>query len=128
MPVISVDQFTAIADRIAAIYDLFLGVDQQVNSALPTGYYQDGASYPARLQVDLTGTGTDIVLMAKTSGETGNLLSFALTDPGVASSPLASTSVGTNLGISLQTDANKNIISTPEDVINWMDTHTDFSA
>ena len=67
MPVMSVDQFVAIADRIAAIYDLFLKVDQQVNSPTPAGYYEDGASYPARLQVDLTGTGTTIVLTAKNS-------------------------------------------------------------
>jgi hypothetical protein len=128
MPAISVDQFTAIADRISAIYDLFLKVDQQVNSSPPDGYYQDGASYPARLQVDLTGTGTNIVLMAKTSGVTGNLFSFVMVNPGSASSPLSSISVGTNLGISLQTDANSNIVSTPEDIINLMDTNTDFSA
>jgi hypothetical protein len=128
MPAISVDQFTAIVDRIAAIYGLFLTVDQQVNSALPTGYYQDGSSYPARLQVDLTGTGTDIVLTAKNSGENGNLFSFAMTNPGVANSSLSSTSVSTNLGISLKTDANSNIISTPEDIIVLLENNTDFSA
>src|SRR5215467_7793351 len=99
MPVISADQFTAIADRIAAIYDLFLKIDQQVNSPPPSGYYQEGASYPARLQVDLTGTGTNIVLSAKNSGVNGNLFSFAMIDPGVPSSPLSSTSVSANLGI-----------------------------
>ena len=128
MPVISTDQFIAIADRIAAIYDLFLKVDQQVNSTLPTGYYQDGASYPARLQVDLTGTGTNIILAVKNSGETGNQFSFAMVNPGVPNSLLSSTSVSTNLGISLQTDANSNVISTPEDIYNLMETDTDFSA
>lgn len=128
MPVISTDQFIAIADRIAAIYDLFLKVDQQVNSSPPAGYYEDGASYPARLQVDLTGTGTNIILMAKNSGTTGNLFSFAMTNPGVPNSPLSSNSVSTNLGISLKTDANSNVISTPEDVIVLMETSSDFSA
>jgi hypothetical protein len=128
MPVISVDQFTAISDRISAIYDLFLKVDQQVNSSPPDGYYQDGSSYPARLQVDLTGTGTNIILTAKTSGNTGNLFSFAMVNPGVANSALSSTSVSTNLGVSLQTDANGNIISTPEDVIYLIENNASFSA
>jgi hypothetical protein len=127
VPVMSSDQFIAIADRISAIYDLFLKVDQQVNSSTPAGYYQDGASYPARLQVDLTGTGTNIILTAKNSGENGNLFSFQMVNPGVPSSPLSSTSVSTNLGISLQTDANSNIISTPEDIIFLMESDTDFS-
>jgi hypothetical protein len=127
VPVISIDQFIAIADRIAAIYDLFLKVDQQVNSSPPDGYYQDGASYPARLQVDLTGTGTNVVLTAKISGESSNLFSFMMINPGVPSSPLASISVSTNLGLSLQTDANKNIVSTPEDIISLIENDMDFS-
>ena len=127
MPVISADQFIAIADRIAAIYGLFLKVDQQVNSSVPDGYYQDGASYPARLQVDFTGTGTNVVLVSKTSGESSNLFSFQMIDPGAINSPLSSISVSTNLGVSLQTDANGNIVSTPEDVISLMENSTDFS-
>lgn len=127
MPVISVDQFLAITDRISAIYALFLKVDQTVNSSVPDGYYQEGASYPARLQVDLTGTGTNVVLTAKESGANSNLLSFQMIDPGVTSSPLSSTSVGTNLGVSLQTDENGNIISTPEDIILLIENDATFS-
>jgi hypothetical protein len=99
-----------------------------VNSSVPDGYYQEGASYPARLQVDLTGTGTSVILAAKTSGESSNLLSFQMTNPGIPSSPLSSTSAGTNLGVSLQTDANSNIISTPEDIVSLMESSADFSA
>jgi hypothetical protein len=127
MPTISVNQFIAIADRIAAIYGLLMKVDQQVNSAVPEGFYQNGASYPGRLQVDLTGTGTTILLTANISGNTSNPYSFTMVNPGTASSALASISAGTSLGISLQTDANKNIISTPEDVVSLIQTSSDFN-
>jgi hypothetical protein len=130
MPVISVPQFIGLTDRLAADYQLF---DDAINKrnlfSLNHSYASAafGAVYPARLFLDLTGSGSHLLLSVTTPGVSGNNHTFSLIQPTGVNANLTSSTIGSDYVVNLQTDNSGHLLSTVEDLVSFLRTNSDFS-
>jgi hypothetical protein len=69
---------------------------------------------PATFTTVLPGDNNDLLFVAQTSGVT----TVTYVDPGAPSTPISAAAVGTDVTVTLETNANSDIISTANDVLN----------
>lgn len=125
MPVISTEQFIQIADRLAASYGLLIDIENALKVPQDRALIQFNQAYPNRLLVDLTGTGVHAFLSSSLIA--AKKVFFSMVVPASDNASLSSLSSGTNLVVSLGTDASGSPDSLVEDVIDLIDNNTDFS-